>query len=98
MSVESILEDYKASSNALAKGELSENTIAEVVDGIKDFFDAFCGKYLLYNVERTQYEQFFKSTESTDQRGSKHIKHACGMVAGRSQEGHNQSNTFRMGR
>jgi len=68
MSVESILEDYKASSNALAKGELSENTIAEVVDGIKDFFDAFCGKYLLYNVERTQYEKFFKSTESTDQR------------------------------
>ena len=73
MSVESILEDYKASSNALAKGELSENTIAEVVDGIKEFFDAFCGKYLLYNVERTQYEKFFKSTDFTDQRGSKHV-------------------------
>ena len=97
MSVESILEDYKASSNALAKGELSENTIAEVVDGIKDFFDAFCGKYLLYNVERTQYEKFFKSTESTDQRGSKQIKHPCGMD-GRPQEGHKQSNTSRMDR
>ena len=74
MPVESILEDYKASSNALAKGELSENTIAEVVDWIIDFFDAFCGKYLLYNIERTQYEQFFKTTESsTDQRGSKQM-------------------------
>ena len=32
--------------------------MAEVVDGILDFFDAFCGKFLLYKVERPQFEQF----------------------------------------
>ena len=56
--MESILQDYKDSSSAVAARKLSASAVAEVVDGILDFFDAFCGKFLLYKVERPQFQQF----------------------------------------
>ena len=61
-SVVSILQEYKAASSVVAARKVSASVVGEVVEGVADFFDDFCGKVLLYGIERPQFNDHIMQT------------------------------------
>ena len=61
-SVLSILQEYKAASSVVAARKVSASVVGEVVEGVADFFDDFCGKVLLYGIERPQFNDHIMQT------------------------------------
>ena len=57
-----ILQEYKAASSVVASRKVSASVVGEVVEGVAEFFDAFCGKILLYGIERPQFNDHIMQT------------------------------------
>lgn len=75
-SVASILQEYKATSSVVASRKVSASVVGEVVEGVADFFDAFCGKILLYGIERPQFNDHIMQTvnkKPSEVYGSAHL-------------------------
>ena len=46
----------------VAARKVSASVVGEVVEGVADFFDDFCGKVLLYGIERPQFNDHIMQT------------------------------------
>ena len=56
------MQEYKAASSVVAARKVSASVVGEVVEGVADFFDDFCGKVLLYGIERPQFNDHIMQT------------------------------------